>query len=225
MAVKNNDLSELAPKYYLKIFLHGCFPKRFPTLTKFFVVPIAYGVLCEASRVRCWGSVLPCWLLSHRIVLNTGQRSIGRLMKDINVTSRHIPIGHPHARQYVIILSLYPGSTSGGISKVWRWVGCGTGKVIVVCRRADPYSSSVQVSKRKTTLQRNSFSARDSNSGHSYLILTNCMIRRKELWKKQFLVLGSLVFITGHRAWHNLRYIRSPERLWLIPHPSPPEDK
>ena len=37
--------------------------------------------------------------------------------------------------------------------------------------------------------------------------------KKKELWKKQSSVSGSFVFITGHGAWHNLRYIRSLERV------------
>ena len=124
--------------------------------------------------------------------------------------------------RYVIIRSPHPGSTNGGISKIRTWERCGIGKAIVACCRANSYSSAVQVSKHKITLQRNSFSARDNNSKDAYLIPTNCMIHtKKELWRKRSSVAGLLVFITGHWAWHNLRYIRSLERLWLIPHPSP----
>jgi len=52
------------------------------------------------------GSVLPCRLLWYRRVLNTGERSIDRVMKGINVTGHNIPIGHPHAQKHSAVLGV-----------------------------------------------------------------------------------------------------------------------
>jgi len=75
------------------------------------------------------------------------------VMKAINVTSRHIPIGHTHARQYVIIPSRYPGSTNGGKRGYFEDLDVGgmryTGKVIVVCCELIPIRHLSRCQKAK----------------------------------------------------------------------------